>query len=204
MRGPRRRAVVTIRIVINQPCARINRDVTTLFCRSFAFPLALSFPFSLVIRESRRLFRRNNDSLDTRRQANSKQRHLKKEQTEKFVLGHLSMTFFGLFKRLTRSFVHNKFYKRERIVIGTRDKAFLKKKSRISLFVKIRVRSERKNSRTTTRLGKKLVATAIFREDGVKINWKLEKKQVKSERTCLWRFISVLPAGFFPFLTFSR
>lgn len=95
---------------------------------------------------------------------------MKKEQTEKFVLGHLSMTFFGLFKRLTRSFVHNKFYKRERIVIGTRDKAFLKKKSRISLFVKIRVRSERKNSRTTTRLGKKLVATAIFREDGVKIN----------------------------------
>lgn len=134
MRGPRRRAVVTIRIVINQPCARINRDVTTLFCRPFAFPLALSFPFSLIIRESRRLFRRNNDCLDTRRQANSKQRHLKKKQTEKFVLGHLSLTFFGLFKRLTRFFfAHNKFCKRKKIVIDTRDEAFLKKIENLSV-----------------------------------------------------------------------
>lgn len=132
MRGPRRRAVVTIRIVINQPCARINRDVTTLFCRSFAFPLALSFPFSLIIRESRRLFRRDNDSLDTRRQANSKQRHLKKKQTEKFVLGHLSVTFFGLFKRPTRFFVHNKFYKRERIV-EYRQEAILKEIENLSV-----------------------------------------------------------------------
>lgn len=159
MRGPRRRAVVTIRIVINQPCARINRDVTTLFCRPFAFPLALSFPFSLIIRESRRLFRRNNDCLDTRRQANSKQRHLKKKQTEKFVLGHLSLTFFGLFKRLTRFFSLIINFVSVKKLLSTRVMKRFLKKSRISLFVKIRVRSERKNSRTTTRLRKNLVAT---------------------------------------------
>lgn len=60
--APRHRGIVTVRIVINQPCARINRDVTTLFCRSSAFPLALSSP-STVFLVSPILFPTNNNDI---------------------------------------------------------------------------------------------------------------------------------------------
>lgn len=69
----------TIRIVINQPCARINRDVTTLFCRSSAFSPRIVLPVFPRIRDLTDFFARITTA-DTWRQANSTQRCFNREK----------------------------------------------------------------------------------------------------------------------------
>lgn len=69
----------TIRIVINQPCARIYRDVTTLFCRSSAFSPRWCPPCFPSHPRSHRLFRQKITTPDTWHEANSTQRYFNRE-----------------------------------------------------------------------------------------------------------------------------